>query len=125
MGWVDQASQVSWRGCSGMMTSGRTKDRNNPRSVQRLVRATLIGTRSADFIKAGDRSIASTGRTYGSNRPKSSACHKALARGDHLHMDTTPYHLEGKESQALIRRNRQTNLQEPQRRRPILAKTIT
>ena len=35
-----------------MTTNGRTKDGNNPRSVQRFERVILIGIQSADFIKA-------------------------------------------------------------------------
>ena len=39
--------------CYGVMTNhGRTKDWNNPCSVQRFERAILIGIQSADFIKA-------------------------------------------------------------------------
>jgi hypothetical protein len=41
-----------------MTTNGRTKDGNNPRSVQRFQRAILIGIPSADFIKASGHSTA-------------------------------------------------------------------
>jgi hypothetical protein len=41
-----------------MTTNGRTKDGNNPRSVQRFERAILIGIPSADFIKASGHSTA-------------------------------------------------------------------
>ena len=41
-----------------MTTNGRTKDGNNPRSVQRFERAILIGIQSADFIKASGYSTA-------------------------------------------------------------------
>jgi hypothetical protein len=41
-----------------MTTNGRTKDGNNPRSVQRFERAILIGIPSVDFIKASGHSTA-------------------------------------------------------------------
>jgi hypothetical protein len=41
-----------------MTTNGRTKDGNNPRSVQRFERAILIGIPSVEFIKASGHSTA-------------------------------------------------------------------
>lgn len=72
-----------------MTTNGRTKDWNNPCSVQRLERAILIGIQSADFIKASGQSAGQIGRTYGNTRPMASKYQKILACGGHPYMDTT------------------------------------
>jgi hypothetical protein len=59
--------------------------------VQRFLRATLIGSQSAEFIKASDL-------RYRVNRPdiwkkptKTLARHQTPARGGYPHMDTTKY----------------------------------
>jgi hypothetical protein len=72
-----------------MTTNGLTEDWNNPGSVQRSKRASLIGIQSADFIKAsGYVPRKQAGHMEATDQSRSDR-QKNLAYGGHPHMDTT------------------------------------
>jgi hypothetical protein len=60
-----------------MMRTGRSGDRQSPFRVVRAVREKLIGSRSADCIRASGLRVASMGRTYDRNRPTRISAHQS------------------------------------------------
>jgi hypothetical protein len=86
-----------------MTTNGRTKDGNNPRSVQRFERAILIGIPSADFIKASGHSTArQAGHMEATDQVISTSKNPCL-RGA-IHIWTLPYPFANHNALAIRRR---------------------